>query len=83
MHGLVLYSYVAILLIAPGWTTADSPNEAQLKALGDKMSTTIKAIHDKSYTSQKSIELYKTTGTASDWSGLMIAGTTSKSFILY
>ena len=50
-----------------GWTTGDSPDEAQLKDLGDKMADTIKNVHGKRYTSQKSIGLYKTTGTASDW----------------
>ena len=55
------------LCIILGWTTADSPDEAQLKGLGDKMKSSILAVHSKSYTSQKSIGLYKTTGTASDW----------------
>ena len=50
-----------------GWTTDDSPDEPQLKVLGDDMSAAIFAVHGKSYTSQKSIGLYKTTGTASDW----------------
>ena len=31
------------------------------------MQRAIFAVHGKSYTSQKSIGLYKTTGTASDW----------------
>ena len=51
-----------------GWTYDDSPDEAQLKELGDGMNIAIFAVHGKSYTSQKSIGLYKTTGTASDWS---------------
>lgn len=60
---LYYYKYTAT-----GWTTADSPDEEQLKELGDKMNKAINAVHGKSYTSLKSIELYKTTGTASDWS---------------
>lgn len=31
------------------------------------MRDAIRTVHGKSYTSQKSIGLYKTTGTASDW----------------
>ena len=50
-----------------GWTTADCPDEEQLKKLGDDMSNAIKEVHGKKYESQKSIGLYKTTGTASDW----------------
>ena len=50
-----------------GWTYDDSPDETQLKVLGDDMNRAIFAVHGKSYTSQKSIGLYKTTGTASDW----------------
>lgn len=54
--------------IYAGWTYDDSPDETQLKTLGDDLNRAIFAIHGKSYTSQKSIGLYKTTGTASDWS---------------
>lgn len=50
-----------------GWTTSDSPDEPQLSVLGADLNRAISAIHGKSYTSQKSIGLYKTTGTASDW----------------
>ena len=50
-----------------GWTPADSPDEAQLKELGDNMREDIIKVHGKSYTSQKSIGLYPTSGTASDW----------------
>lgn len=51
-----------------GWTSNDCPDEVQLRNLGDNMKQSIFNVHDKSYTSQKSIDLYKTTGTASDWS---------------
>ena len=50
-----------------GWTYDNSPDEAQLKALGDDMKRAIFAVHRKRYTSQKSTGLYKTTGFASDW----------------
>ena len=63
--------YTTIILshlnVDTGWTTDDSPDEPQLKVLGDDMNRAIFAVHGKSYTSQKSIGLYKTTGTASDW----------------
>lgn len=55
------------ITISTGWTLDDSPDEAQLKELGDDMKEAILAVHGKSYISQKSIQLYKTTGTASDW----------------
>lgn len=50
-----------------GWTTQNSPDENQLKLLGDQMSADIFDVEGKRYTSQKSIQLYMTTGTASDW----------------
>lgn len=50
-----------------GWTSEDSPDEAQLSALGEEMSDRIFAVNGKFYTSQKSIGLYPTSGTASDW----------------
>lgn len=50
-----------------GWTTANSPDEDQLKQLGDDMASDILKVHGKRYVSQKSIQLYLTTGTASDW----------------
>lgn len=59
-------------IIRVGWTTEDSPDEAQLCTLGNKMSDDIFGVHGKSYTSQKSIGLYKATGTASDWYAYII-----------
>ena len=50
-----------------GWTNADSPDEPQLKAIGDEMRDRILEVHGEYYTSQKSIGLYPTSGTASDW----------------
>ncbi|XP_065913902.1 carboxypeptidase B-like [Dysidea avara] len=61
------HSYSQLLLRPYGWTSTDSPDEAQLSALGDEMSDRIFAVHGKFYTSQKSIGLYPTSGTASDW----------------
>jgi len=50
-----------------GWSDDDCPDEAQLSALGQDMSDRIFAVNGKFYTSQKSIGLYPTSGTASDW----------------
>lgn len=65
--GIDWHSYSQLILRPYGWTRNDSPDEAQLKALGDGMREAIREVHGVSYTSQKSIELYTTTGTASDW----------------
>ena len=56
-----------ILFAWLGWTTEDCPDEEQLKELGGMMSEDIFSVEGKRYVSQKKIDLYKTTGTASDW----------------
>lgn len=61
------HSYSQLILRPYGWTRTNSPDEAQLKALGDGMAAAIEGVHGLEYTSQKSIDLYVTTGTASDW----------------
>jgi len=61
------HSYSQLVLRPYGWTSADSPDETVLKAIGDKYAADILATSGKVYTSQKSIQLYVTTGTASDW----------------
>ena len=50
-----------------GWTYADAPDEARLKSIGDEMRDQILSVHGSYYSSEKSIGLYPTTGTASDW----------------
>ena len=50
-----------------GWTSEDAPDEGRLKAIGDGMSLIIQQVHGKVYTSQKAIQLYRTSGTARDW----------------
>lgn len=64
MHQLLSVSFI---FLCQGWTSANSPDEAQLKELGDNMAVDIEKVHGEKYTSQKSIQLYLTTGTASDW----------------
>jgi murein tripeptide amidase MpaA len=61
------HSYSQLVLRPYGWTTGDSPDEARLKQIGDSISATVLGVHGMRYTSQKSIQLYVTTGTASDW----------------
>jgi len=61
------HSYSQLVLRPYGWTSANSPDERALKIIGDGVSYEIARNSGKQYTSQKSIDLYITTGTASDW----------------
>jgi len=61
------HSYSQLVLRPYGWTNASSPDEAVLKQIGDKYAADIRAQSGLVYTSQKSIDLYVTSGTASDW----------------
>jgi hypothetical protein len=62
------------LTLTIGWTKADCPDEQRLSDVGQKMSDAAKAIHGKEYDSIKSIDLYATTGAASDWYQLHMSG---------
>jgi len=61
------HSYSQLILRPYGWTSANSPDNAELKIIGDGVSFEIQAKSGKKYVSQKSIELYVTTGSAGDW----------------
>jgi len=61
------HSYSQLVLRPYGWTNATSPDETILKQLGDKYAQDIQNLTGKVYTSQRSIQLYVTTGSASDW----------------
>jgi hypothetical protein len=61
------HSYTQLVLRPYGWTSVSPPDEAFLKFLGDGYAAEIFKVHGERYTSQKSIELYQTSGTASDW----------------
>jgi murein tripeptide amidase MpaA len=61
------HSYSQLVLRPYGWTRSNSPDEALLKEIGDGMRDEIAAVYGTQYTSQKSIDLYVTTGTTSDW----------------
>ena len=61
------HSYSQLVLRPYGWTRADSPDEDLLAEIGDGIRDAIEAVYGTQYTSQKSIDLYVTTGTTSDW----------------
>ena len=61
------YQLGSVLCFSTGYTSADSPDETRLSQLGNSMRDLIRNVHGMSYTSQKSIGLYPTSGTASDW----------------
>jgi len=61
------HSYGQLILRPWGYTSANSPDETFLKSVGDGMRAVILSNGGAVYTSQKSIQLYVTTGTASDW----------------
>jgi len=67
MAGIDFHSYSQLVLRPYGWTTANSPDNTALKIIGDGISFEIQRNSGKRYTSQRSIDLYITTGTASDW----------------
>ena len=57
------------LILRPyGWSSADAPDEATHSAVGSAMAAAMLAVNGETYTSQKSIELYATSGSANDWS---------------
>jgi len=61
------HSYSQLILRPYGWTTNLPPNSAELKLVGDTMSSAIYAVHSRRYTSEPSYQLYYTTGTIDDW----------------
>jgi len=61
------HSYGQLVLRPYGWTSADSPHEPLLEEIGNGIRDAIDEVHGTQFTSQKSIELYVTTGTVSDW----------------
>jgi murein tripeptide amidase MpaA len=58
------HSYSQLILSPYGDTRANPPNVVDLKANGDGIARAILAVHNIRYTSQPSIDLYPTTGTA-------------------
>lgn len=62
-----MHAYSQLILRPWGWTRNNSPDEAQLRSIGDSMATAIFNNGGARYSNIKSIELYVTTGTTSDW----------------
>jgi hypothetical protein len=62
-----MHSYSQLILRPYGWTSALSPDETRLQSLGAAMQTAIRNVNGRSYTNQRSIQLYITTGSAGDW----------------
>lgn len=61
------HCYSQLVLRPEGWTTKLSPHEKEHKFVGDRIVSIIKNVHGKTYISEPSVALYKTTGAASDW----------------
>jgi len=61
------HSYSQLILRPYGWTQNLSPDEVTLRTAGDQWRDNIRAVSGLTYTSQRSIQLYVTTGTTSDW----------------
>eukprot|EP01120_Amphizonella_sp_Union-15-10_P014818 TRINITY_DN7348_c0_g1_i3.p1 TRINITY_DN7348_c0_g1~~TRINITY_DN7348_c0_g1_i3.p1 ORF type:complete len:453 (-),score=96.70 TRINITY_DN7348_c0_g1_i3:111-1370(-) len=61
------HSYSQLILRPWGDTTTNPPNNANLMELGTRIRSAILGAPGVAYTSQKSIDLYATTGSASDW----------------
>jgi len=61
------HSYSQLILRPYGHTSANSPDEAEMRALGAVMAEAISDTHGLNYENIKSIELYITTGTTGDW----------------
>jgi len=61
------HAYSQLVLRPYGWTQTDAPDEGLLKECGDLFRDEAAKPFGTKFTSQKSIGLYPTTGTANDW----------------
>jgi carboxypeptidase A1 len=61
------HSYSQLFLRPYGWTNNLSPDETRFVSLGNAYVAEIRAASGLTYTSQRSIQLYVTTGSAGDW----------------
>jgi len=61
------HSYSQLILRPYGWTNANCPDETALKIIGEGVRYTISEVYGVDYENIKSIALYITDGTASDW----------------
>eukprot|EP00343_Euplotes_focardii_P007032 CAMPEP_0205819414 /NCGR_PEP_ID=MMETSP0206-20130828/1780_1 /ASSEMBLY_ACC=CAM_ASM_000279 /TAXON_ID=36767 /ORGANISM="Euplotes focardii, Strain TN1" /LENGTH=430 /DNA_ID=CAMNT_0053112991 /DNA_START=35 /DNA_END=1327 /DNA_ORIENTATION=- len=74
------HAYSQLILRPFGWTRQDPVDEARLFELGALMQSAIRDVHGRSYRNIKSIQLYLTTGTTSDWFYGEDATSTNKGF---
>jgi murein tripeptide amidase MpaA len=65
--GIDWHSYSQLVLRPYGNNNSLSPDETKLKTAGDGVSAAIRANGGAAYTSQRSYQLYQTTGSTSDW----------------
>ncbi|KXN66908.1 Zn-dependent exopeptidase, partial [Conidiobolus coronatus NRRL 28638] len=65
--GAIDFHTFSELVLRPPGDKGDTPDEAKLKKLGDEIRDVIVKSRGTLYTSQKSYELYSTSGTAMDW----------------
>jgi len=61
------HSYSQLFLRPYGWQNASSPDETRFIELGNAYVGSIRSTSGLTYTSQRSYQLYQTTGSASDW----------------
>ncbi|KAJ3085095.1 hypothetical protein HK102_000323 [Quaeritorhiza haematococci] len=61
------HSYSQLILRPYGWTTRPAPDEKLARKAADTMRDLIYGVHQKKYVSEREIDLYKASGTASDW----------------
>eukprot|EP01012_Entosiphon_sulcatum_P054282 TRINITY_DN7493_c0_g1_i1.p1 TRINITY_DN7493_c0_g1~~TRINITY_DN7493_c0_g1_i1.p1 ORF type:complete len:419 (-),score=88.92 TRINITY_DN7493_c0_g1_i1:59-1279(-) len=73
-----MHSYSQLILRAWGWTRTNTPDETALAGLGNQIRLSIAKPYGTAFTNQKSIDLYVTDGTASDWFYDPVDGANSK-----
>lgn len=61
------HSYSQLILRPYGWTTQVSSEEDYFAALGQAYASGVRSVSGRNYDSIRSVQLYPTTGTASDW----------------
>jgi carboxypeptidase T len=70
-RGVITYhSYSQLILHPWGYTNqpiADAADRTKMEKLGKRMQQLIKPVHNKTYVSQKSSQLYRTAGDTTDW----------------
>jgi len=65
--GIDWHSYSQLFLRPYGWTNSVCPDETRLATIGTNYTNVLRTAFNMSYTSQRSYQLYQTTGSAQDW----------------